>query len=63
MSNKFYNKDTAPSKQSGGANPPSKQKGSGPNLSMPEKSANWPGIPGKGGPNRGPMQYPKKRGI
>lgn len=63
MANKYINQGANPSKQTGGSNPPAKPQGSAPNLSMPEKSANWPGLPGKAGPNRGPLEYPKKKGI
>ena len=47
MSNKYWNKDTAPSKQTGGEGGPNKACGSKPNPSAPDKTANWPGVPGK----------------
>lgn len=52
MSNKYFNKDTAPSKQTGGEGGSNKAMGSTPSLSMPEKTAAWPGLPGKASPNR-----------
>ena len=52
MSNKYWNKDTAPSKQTGGEGGSNKAMGSTPSIPMPEKTANWPGLPGKAGPNR-----------
>ena len=47
MSNKFFNKDTAPSKQSGGEGGSNAPEGSGVPMGMPEKTAAWPGLPGK----------------
>lgn len=52
MSNKYHNRDTAPSKQTGGQGGSNKAMGKAPSLSMPEKTANWPGLPGKAGPDR-----------
>lgn len=52
MSNKYFNKDAAPSRQTGGEGGSNKAAGSPPSLAMPEKTANWPGLPGKGGPDR-----------
>lgn len=72
MSNKYFNKDTAPSKQAGGEGGSNSPQGSGVPMSMPMQTANWPGLPGKEGPNRansepttgklGPF-YPKKAGL
>lgn len=52
MSNKFFNKDTAPSKQSGGQGGSNSPQGSGGVPQPPTKTAAWPGLPGKKGPNR-----------
>ena len=61
MSNKYWNKDTAPSKQSGGEGGSNEPAGSGPESaessegtmpSMTVKTANWPGLPGKAGSSR-----------
>jgi hypothetical protein len=59
--NKYHNRDSAPSKQTGGAVGSGKAAGGAPSASMPEKTANWPGVPGKtqaksragGAPTRG----------
>jgi hypothetical protein len=39
-----------------------------PDLSMPVRTANWPGLPGKGGPERSagvprPKTHPAKEGF
>ena len=47
MSNKYHNRDTAPSKQSGGEGGSNKAMGSRPGLPSSDKTANWPGVPGK----------------
>lgn len=52
----------------GGQGPSPQASGSSPKLSMPEKTANWGGLPGKTGPNRsGGVKklkvYPKSEGI
>lgn len=47
MSNKYWNKDTAPSKQSGGEGGSNKAQGGPSTLHLPEKTASWPGVPGK----------------
>ena len=52
MPNKFYSKDAVPSKQSWGEGGSNKASGRAPSLSMPERTAAWPGLPGKSGPNR-----------
>ena len=52
MSNKYINRSTAPSKQTGGEGGSNKAMGSSPSLAMPEKTANWPGLPGKASPSR-----------
>ena len=52
MSNKYFNRDAAPSHQTGGEGGSNKAQGSGPSISMPEKTANWPGLPGKASPDR-----------
>ena len=54
MANKLYSKFGS---GGGGSN---KAKGSAPSAAMPEKTANWPGLPGKasasrGGPQNGSM--------
>lgn len=41
MANKFYDKRNA---GQGGSN---KAMGASPSASMPERTANWPGVPGK----------------
>lgn len=70
MSNKYHN--SGPSKQTGGEGGSNKAMGASPSSSMPEKTANWPGVPGKtqkgragGAPasgKRGPF-YVKKIGL
>ena len=52
MSNKYFNRDSAPSKQSGGEGGTNKAQGSGGVSPGREGTANWPGLPGKAGPNR-----------
>lgn len=52
MSNKYFNKDTAPSKQSGGQGGSNAAQGKGGVSAGKQGTANWPGLPGKGGPNR-----------
>lgn len=52
MSNKYYNTDTAPSKQSGGQGGSNKAQGSGGVPAGKQGTAAWPRLPGKGGPNR-----------
>lgn len=50
--NKYHNRDAAPSKYTGGEGGQNKAMGRSPRMSMPEKTAAWPGLPGKSGPNR-----------
>lgn len=50
MANKYHGNLTGNGKQSGGSN--AQQRRSPPAMSMPEKTANWGGLPGKTGPNR-----------
>lgn len=47
MSNKYFNKDTAPSKQTGGEGGSNQAMGSAPVLSMSVKPVGYPGLPGK----------------
>ena len=47
MSNKYHNKDTAPSKQSGGQGGSNKAQGSGGVPAGREGTAAWPGVPGR----------------
>lgn len=73
MSNKYWNKDTVPSKQTGGEGGSNKAMGSAPSLSMPEKPVGYPGLPGKeqpksrsgGAPTSGPLGpfYVNKEGL
>jgi hypothetical protein len=50
MPNKYHGNLTGNGKFSGGSNKDSRG-GSSPS-SMPEKTASWPGLPGKTGPDR-----------
>ena len=52
MANKYHDQGANPSKQSGGEGGSNKATGNPPSMSMPEKTANWPGLPGKSGPDR-----------
>ena len=47
MSNKYHGNLTGNGKQSGGEGGSNKAMGSRPGLSAPDKTANWPGVPGK----------------
>ena len=47
MSNKYHGNLTGNSKQSGGEGGSNKAHGSKPTLGLPEKTAAWPGVPGK----------------
>jgi hypothetical protein len=47
MANKYHNQGANPSSQKGGEGGSNKASGSAPALSMPEKTASWPGLPGK----------------
>ena len=72
MANKYHDQGANPSKQTGGQGPGPKAQGSPASAPMPVKTANWPGLPGKAGPNRsggdptsgklGPF-YVKKEGL
>ena len=64
MANKFYDKRGA---GQGGSN---KAQGSAASAPMPEKTADWPGLPGKPGKSRGSPEtgycgpfYVKKEGL
>jgi hypothetical protein len=50
--NKYHGNLTGNGKQSGGEGGSNAACGRRPTLTMPEKTANWPGLPGKAGPNR-----------
>ncbi len=50
MSNKYHSNLTGNGKQSGGSQ--AQTRSSHPEMLMPEKTANWGGLPGKTGPNR-----------
>lgn len=76
MSNKYFNNDTAPSKQSGGQGGGDEAActcGRRPILGLPNKTAAWPGVPGgtqsksrsAGYPTEGPKGpfYVKKVGL
>lgn len=60
--NKYHNRDSAPSKQTGGEGGSNKPMGKSPSQAMPEKTVSWPGVPGKtqgsrsgGAPTRGKL--------
>ena len=61
MSNKYFNRDTAPSKQSGGEGGPTKAQGSAPKLSESKTGPNRSGGSPTTG-KRGPF-FVKKSGI
>ena len=52
MANKYYATDIAPTKLSGGEGGRHAAQGKAAPRSMPEKTANWSGPPGKTGPDR-----------
>ena len=52
MPNKYHNRDAVPSKQTGGEGGSNKAMGATPSMPMPERTANWPGVPGKTQGNR-----------
>lgn len=52
MANKYHNQGANPSSQSGDGGGSNKAQGSPANVSMPVRTANWPGLPGKSGPDR-----------
>lgn len=52
MGNKYWNQGANPSRQSSSQGGPNKALGSPPSQGMPEKTANWGGLPGKAGPDR-----------
>jgi hypothetical protein len=53
MANKYHGNLTGNGRQTGGQGMSNKASGSSPDLSMNEKTAAWPGLPGK--------QQPKSR--
>ncbi len=67
MPNPYYNKQVSNIKTKGGAGSVS-VKGSGGAGALTEKTASWPGLPGKSGPNRANgvtkvKIYPKSEGL
>ena len=46
MSNKYFSNGSQPSSQSGGKGGDNKAAGKRPTLTLPNKTANWPGVPG-----------------
>ena len=46
MANKYFQSGSQPSKQSGGGGGSNKPAGKRPTLTLPNKTANWPGVPG-----------------
>ena len=66
MSNPLYNKASSP-RPTGGKKPGPDRKAGG-RGSVTEKTASWPGLPGKAGPNRSAgtpkaKVYPKSEGL
>ena len=71
MPNPYYS-DVVADKSRGGEGGSNKAQGSTPSTAMPERTADWPGVPGKTGPSRaggaptkgklGPFEV-KKQGI
>jgi hypothetical protein len=50
VANKYHGNLTGNGKHSGGAQSDTRR--GAPSMPMPEKTASWPGVPGKTGPNR-----------
>lgn len=53
--NRYYG-ETAPEKYRGGEGGSNKPMGSAPSTSAPDKTAAWPGLPGKASASRGGPQ-------
>lgn len=68
MANKYFNHQVGNIKASGGSGAKTSVGSGSGGGGMTEKTANWPGLPGKSGPNRSggtpkAKTYPKSAGL